>query len=135
VTRCAQAVAIALLALIGVAACGANRTRTPEQVSPSGVHLNPATVDDLMASIVKAGLAVPNPRDVTQQDCPQIGCAIKTETDTVSIMVFPTPGRAELYAGSTHNVFVVEDVVLTFSPAVPANQRAAYEEAVKRAIE
>jgi hypothetical protein len=134
VRRCARAVAAALVVLIAVAACDTNRTRAPEQVNPSSVRLNPATVDDLLASIAKAGLAAPNPRDVTQRDCPAVGCVSKTETDTVSILVFPTTGRAELYAGSTHNVFLVEDVVLSFSPSLPANQRAVYEEAVKRAI-
>jgi hypothetical protein len=134
VRRCARAAAAALVVLIAVAACDTNRTRAPEQVNPSSVRLNPATVDDLLASIAKAGLAAPNPHDVTQRDCPAVGCASKTETDTVSIMVFPTPGRAELYAGSTHNVFLVEDVVLSFSPSLPADQRAVYEEAVKRAI-
>ena len=88
-----------------------------------------------MAAIAKAGLAVPNPRDVTQRDCPAIGCAKKVDTDTVSIMQFPTPGRAELYAANIHDRLLVEDVVMMFSPSVPAGARPAYENAVKGAIE
>jgi hypothetical protein len=53
----------------------------------------------------------------------------------VSIMVFPTSGRAQLYAGSTHDVIQLENIVLGFSASVPARQRAAYEEAATRAIQ
>ena len=63
------------------------------------------------------------------------GCTIKVETDTVSIMKFPTPGSAELYAGSIQHRFQIADVVMSFSPAVSAGERPAYDDAVKRAIE
>jgi hypothetical protein len=98
-------------------------------------RLNPLTIKDILVSIGKAGLAVPNPRDVTQRDCPEIGCANKVETDTVSIIKFPTPGKAQLYAGSTGHAFQIEDVVMTFTSLVRTNEQLAYEEAVKRAVE
>jgi hypothetical protein len=139
------AVVIALLGLVAVAACSPNSATTAghgthtetrhSTVSPSGEVLNPSTIADLLASIANAGLAAPNPHDVTRRDCPEIGCLAKVETDTVSIIKFPTTGRAELYAGSTHHVFLVEDVVLTFAESVPTGQRLEYEQAVKRAIE
>ena len=120
-----------------VAACGGHTTTTDGRHSDAAINggLNALTVHDILASIGKAGLAVPNPRDVTQSDCPEIGCTDKVETDTVSIIKFPTPGRAQLYAGSTHHVFQIEDVVMTFNSLVPTNEQLAYEEAVKRAIE
>ena len=62
------------------------------------------------ASIARNGLPVPNPRDVTNAECPEIGCIEKVDTDTVSIMKFPSSGRAEIYAASTHNVFQIVDV-------------------------
>jgi hypothetical protein len=122
-----------LLALVAVS-CGSN-TRGNSSQTPVIQNINPLTADDLVAGIAKAGLAVPNPRNVTQRDCPQIGCAQKVETDTVSVMKFPTPGKAELYAGTIHDRLLVEDVVMTFAPSVPASQRQAYEAVVKRAIE
>jgi len=131
--RCLLAVAIALLSLLAVTACGAN-TRSGHSEATVNI-LNPVTVDELLASIANAGLSVTNPRDVTSRDCPEIGCATKVETDTVSIMKFPTPGSAELYAGTIQNRFQIADVVMSFSPSVPAGQRPAYNEAVKRAIE
>jgi hypothetical protein len=49
---------------------------------------------------------------------------------------FPTPGSAELYAGSAQDRFQIADVVMSYSPAVPGPVATrAYNEAVKRAIE
>jgi hypothetical protein len=101
----------------------------------SSNKLNPLTIKDILVAIGKAGLAVPNPRDLTQRDCPEIGCENKEETDAVSIIKFPTPGKAQLYAGSTEHAFQIEDVVMTFTSLVSTNEQLAYEEAVKRAIE
>ena len=138
IRRHLPAIVISLFGLLVVAACGGHTATYQSEHSHSDTaisgSLNPLTVDDILASIGKAGLAVPNPRDVTQSDCPEIGCTDKVETDTVSIIKFPTPGRAQLYAGSTHHVFQIEDVVMTFSSLVPTSQQLAYEEAVKRAI-
>jgi hypothetical protein len=115
-----------LLAIVGslfglfvMAACGGH--------TAINGGLNALTVHDILASIGKAGLAVPNPRDVTQSDCPQIGCANKVETDTVSIIKFPIPGRAQFYAGSTEHTFQIEDVVMTFTSLVRTNEQLAYE--------
>jgi hypothetical protein len=133
------AIVVSLFGLFMAAACGGHtathQTDGRQSDAANSGSLNSLTVDDILASIGKAGLAVPNPRDVTQSDCPEIGCTDKVETDTVSIIKFPTPGRAQLYAGSTHHVFQIEDVVMTFTSLVPTNEQLAYEEAVKRAIE
>ena len=129
----AAAIAAPLCA-VGLMSCGSNTRGNPSQ-TPVIQNINPLTADDLVAAIAKAGLPVPNRRDVTQRDCPQIGCVQKVDTDTVSILKFPTPGRAQLYAGSIHDRLLIEDVVMTFGPAVAAGDRPAYEGAVKRAIE
>jgi hypothetical protein len=132
------AMVVSFFGVLVVVACGGDQVTQQNQGSHSDTaisdSLNPLTVDDILASIGKAGLAVPNPRDVTQRDCPEIGCANKVETDTVSIIKFPTPGKAQLYAGSTQHVFQIEDVVMTFTSLVPTSAQRAYGEAVKRAI-
>jgi hypothetical protein len=132
------AMVVLFLGVLVVVACGGHQETQQTQGSRSDTaishSLNPLTVDNILSSIGKAGLAVPNPRDVTQRDCPEIGCANKVETDTVSIIKFPTPGKAQLYAGSTQHVFQIEDVVMTFTSLVPTSAQPAYEEAVKRAI-
>jgi hypothetical protein len=137
--RRSLAMVVSLYSLLVVAACGGHTAPHQTEGSRSDTtishSLNPLTVEDILASIGKAGLAVPNPRDVTQRDCPEIGCANKIETETVSIIKFPTPGKAQLYAGSTEHAFQIEDVVMTFTSLVPTNEQLAYEEAVKRAIE
>ena len=96
-------------------------------------RLNSVSAADVVSAIAGAGLAVPNARDVTQRDCPQIDCASKVETDTVTITKFPTPGKAAIYA-ALKRLFQIEDVVLTFSAAVTPGQQGQYENAVGRAL-
>jgi hypothetical protein len=122
--------------LIGTAAC-ADTTTTDNPTEPGQtpvINLDPFSANDILAAVSDAGLPVPNPRDVTPQECPEIGCTDKVDTDTVSIMKFASPGGAQLYAGSTPGVVQIVDVVLTFSATVPPGQRRDYELAVKRAI-
>lgn len=142
--RCRLAGMISLVVLLA-AACGAN-TGTPDTKDrPSGNPTSsltlpsagqyPSTVEELVAYLAKSGLAVPNPRDVTQRDCPAVGCTRKVQTDTVAIMAFSTTGKAQLYAASATDVFQVANVVMSFSVSVPTDQRPAFEAAVQRAIE
>ena len=130
---------VALFGLPVVAACGGHTAAHQTESSHSGTtisnRLNPLTIKDILVAIGKAGLAAPNPRDVTQRDCAEIGCANKVETDTVSIIKFPTPGNAQQYAGSTEHAFQIEDVVMTFTSLVPTNEQLADEVGIKRAIE
>lgn len=132
------AIVISVFGLITAAACAAP-TVTDETAdrddTTTSYSLNPLTVDDIVGSIGEAGLAVPNPRNVTQRDCPKIGCTTKVETDTVSILKFPSPGSAQLYAASTPSHFQIADVVMIFSPGVPSSEQLAYAAAVKRTVE
>ncbi len=113
-----------------VAACGAQTSGGDHQTRrPSGaVILNTTTVGELVVAFTDAGLAVPNAHDVGPQKCPQIGCIDAVDTDTVSIMKFPSTGKAELYAASIPRMFLVEDVVVVFSSAVSPEARRAYEQ-------
>jgi hypothetical protein len=139
------ATVVSSVVLLAVAACGADAgtPATPNRSSesnpssitlPSG-SLHPSTLTELVAYLANSGLAVPNPRDVTQRDCPPIDCTSKVETDAVAIMAFASTGKAQLYAGSTSGVFQVANLVMSFSASVPAEQRRAYDAAVQRAIE
>lgn len=137
--RTRRVVAVCVGAVLAVAGCRGPETAGGGQQANTGpggaVVFNNLSVDDLIASIGQAKLPVPNPRNVTAQDCPTIGCIEKVDTDTVAIMKFPTTGKAELYAGSTPQSFQVTDVVMTFAPAVPANERQRYEQVVTRDIQ
>lgn len=119
-----------------VAACGAqtpggdHRTGRPG----GGAILNTTTVGELVAAFTDAGLAVSNAHDVGPQKCPQIGCIDAVDTDTVSIVKFPSTGKAELYAASIPRMFQAEDVVLVFSSAVSPEARRAYEQVAKHTI-
>ncbi len=130
---------VSLLSLLTPVACHGHGRLATQQTDSSGSlnsgSLDPFTAEDLVALIGNAGLAAPNPRDVTQRDCPAIRCAEKVETDTVSIIKFRTGGQAQLYAGSMHSVFQINDVVMTFSPSLPTSQQRAYEDVLTHAIE
>jgi hypothetical protein len=129
------ATVVSVAALV-VAACGAQPSGGDHQTSyPRGaVRLNTTSVAELVAAFTSAGLAVPNAHDVGPQKCPQIGCIDAENTDTVSIMEFPSTGKAELYAASVPSMFLVENVVLVFSSAVSPDARRAYERVAKDAI-
>jgi hypothetical protein len=129
------AASVAIVGQLVVTACGSATHTAAGHQTQAPFALNPLTAGQLLTSMTNAGLAVPNPRDVTQRDCPAMGCTNKVETDTVSVIKFPSSGKAQLYAGSVHQVFQIADIVLTFAPSVPTTQRIAYENAVKRAIE
>ncbi len=101
----AQSRAMAMVAVLcGMAAVGCHA----ESTYPTGIRqtdapsstavLGPYGVEHIVASIGRAGLPVPHPRDVTGQQCPHIGCVHRVDTDTVSLMEFASPGRAQLYA-------------------------------------
>lgn len=126
---------VSLLVLSVSTGCGGQSApHAPDGNENAVADLNRSSVDDIVSSIADAGLPVPNPRDVTQQMCPDLGCQARVDTDTVSVMEFPSTGSAESYAGSTVDVFQVVNVVVTFAPTVSPVHRAEYERAVKRAI-
>ena len=128
--------AVVSVAALVVAACGAQISGSDHQASHpgGGVRLNTTTVAEIVASFTDAGLAVSNAHDVGPQKCPQIGCIDAVDTDTVSIVKFPSTGKAEQYAASIPNMFQVEDVVLVFSSAMSPEARRAYEQVAQHAI-
>ncbi len=128
---------LAALFLVAVAGCGPSETSPPGSQASAGNAgiFNNRSVDDLVTAIQRSGLPAPNPSNVTARDCPAIGCVEKVDTDTVSVMKFPTTGRAELYAGSTQHRFQIADVVLTFGPMLSPSQQQQYERVITREIQ
>ena len=57
-----------------------------------------------------------------------------TDTDTVSILKFPSTGRAELYAAAVRDMLQVEDIVVVYAPTMTGEQKAAYGQVVKTAM-
>lgn len=129
-------VVISLLGLVTAAACGHGPARDLSQSDQgTGVRdVDTASISDLLTAIGNTGLPIPNPRDVTDRDCPQMGCQEKVETDTVSIAKFPWPGSARAYADRATHVYQVADVVLSFSRWVSPDEEPAYVRAVERTI-
>ncbi|MDT7762066.1 MAG: hypothetical protein QOC63_1486 [Mycobacterium sp.] len=105
---------------------------TPGGASSASAAPGATTAWTLVKDITAAGLAVPNPRDVTEQRCADIHCAGAVAADTVSILVFGRSRDAQLYESSLSNGYQVGDVVLEFAPTTAAAQRTAYETVVAR---
>lgn len=88
----------------------------------------------LVDSFTKAGLPLPNGRDVAKEKCPSIGCVDAVDSDTVSIIKFAGTGAAQRFAGATPDMYLIEDIVLVFAPAVSPAQRRTYEDIARRAV-
>jgi hypothetical protein len=120
---------------VSVAAACAPNTHTGQSSMPTGhAILNTTTAAELVAAFTKAGLPVPNAHDVAQSRCPQISCTDAIDSDTVTIIKFGGTGAAERFAGATPGVYQIEDVVLVFSQAVPADTRAAYQNIARSTV-
>lgn len=117
-----------------VAACGTRNPTAPSSVPTGRAILNTTTVSEIVASFTKAGLPVQNAHDVAQSKCPQIGCIEAVDSDTVSIIKFGSTGAAQRFAGSARDMYLIEDVVLVFTEAVPADQRTAYQNTARTAV-
>ena len=96
--------------------------------------LNDVSVAAVLGAISKARLPVLNARDTTASRCPEAGCVQATDTDTVSILKFPSTGRAELYAAAVPDMLQVEDIVVVFAPTLTGEQKAAYGQVVKHTM-
>lgn len=96
--------------------------------------LNDVSVAAVLDAITKAKLPVVNAHDATSSTCPEAGCVQATDTDTVSILKFPSTGRAELYAAAVRDMLQVEDIVVVFAPTVTSEQKSAYGQVIKNAI-
>lgn len=95
--------------------------------------IDPAGVDRLADAIAARGLPVTNRHDVTGTTCKSAGCSSALGSDEITLLKFPSTGRAELYAGS-QGAFQVIDLVMTVSDRVPADQKTRYRQALQAII-
>ena len=131
-SRCALLVAAVALAA-AVQGCGARNTH-PTPTTAGAVMLNNVSVAQVLDAITKAKLPAVNARDATASMCPAAGCLEATSTDTVSILKFPSTGRAELYAAAVPDMLQVEDIVIVFAPTLTSEQKTAYGRVVKNSM-
>jgi hypothetical protein len=126
----------ALMLSAALACCGGRDVgaNPPSGGAHGPALLNDVSTADLLDAITKAKLPAVNAHDATDAMCPDAGCVEARATDTVSILKFPSTGRAELYASSMPAMMQVEDIVLVFDKSVNDAQRAAYGQVVKKAI-
>lgn len=133
-TRC-RLLVVAVLAATVLPGCGPRDSGAPAPATPGGaVMLNNVSVPAVLDAIKKAKLPAVNAHDTTASTCPEAGCLQAIATDTVSILKFPSTGRAELYAAAVPDMLQVEDFVVVFAPTLTPEQKAAYGRVVKNAM-
>ncbi|WP_149438941.1 hypothetical protein [Mycolicibacterium sp. P1-5] len=123
----------AVVAATALQGCGAQHTR-PTPTTAGAVMLNNVSAAQVLDAITKAKLPALNARDATASTCPTAGCLEATNTDTVSILKFPSTGRAELYAAAVPDMLQVEDIVVVFASTLSAEQKAAYGQVVRNSM-
>jgi hypothetical protein len=127
-------VAVWLVAAVMLGGCAGHPNPGGDSSAPPVAGPDVTSAWALVKVLTAAGLAAPNPRDVTDQRCADIHCAGAVATDTVSILVFGRSRDAQLYEASLSNGYQIGDVVLEFAPTVDADQRLAYERIAARAV-
>ena len=131
--RWPSVLACALTVLL-LGACAGHANPGGESAASRAAGPDATSAWTLVKVLTAAGLAVPNPRDVTAQRCAEIHCAGAVAADTVSVLIFGRSRDAQLYEASLPNGYQIGDVVLEFAPTVDAAQRTAYERVVARAV-
>ncbi|WP_397545617.1 hypothetical protein [Saccharopolyspora rosea] len=87
------------------------------------------TAQQVVEQFERDGLPVPNPRDNTEQNCPQLGCAQLMTTDAVSVLSFADEAAAGGFAGKLGESAHQEGtIVLRYDAArTPEDQRVKFE--------
>lgn len=128
----------ALAAILSVAGCGSAAPRNASGPATSTrnpvLMMNRYSAADLANLVTGAGLPMPHVHDVSRRDCPAIGCTDEVESDTVSVMTFPSSGSAEIYSRLTDHSFQLLNVVMVFRTGVGAQRTHAYENVVTHAL-
>ncbi len=126
--------AVIALAIGALTACGHGATGgRPANTAEGPASLNTLTASQVVDDFTKAGLPAQNRRDVTAQQCPNVGCVQAISTDTVSVFKFPATGIGQRFTEGRPNVYQIEDLVLTFTPSVTDDVKRRYEQVVERA--
>ncbi|MER7012126.1 hypothetical protein ABT324_11945 [Saccharopolyspora sp. NPDC000359] len=86
---------------------------------------------------VRDGLELPNPRDNTARNCPQLGCEQLITTDVVSVLSFADESAAARFAERFGpDAFHRGPVVLQYAAArTPQEQRARFEASLAVLVE
>lgn len=125
---------VVVVLAVALTGCGSRDSAAPAGAPAGPPVLNTVSVDTVLDAIKKAKLPALNAHDTTASTCPEAGCLQATATDTVSILKFPSTGRAEIYAAAVPDMLQIEDIVVVYAPTLTSEQKAAYGQAVKNAM-
>ncbi|GAB91577.1 hypothetical protein [Gordonia rhizosphera] len=135
--RTATAVVAVLGAgLLGVTACTSESSMTTATTSQSFVNnsIEPGTLDQIAAAVAGQNLALTGRRDATGELCGSTGCSAAVAFDQLTLLKFPSTGRAQIYAGKQEQSYQVLDLVIVFPDTMSAEERTKYSEAIRIAV-
>lgn len=92
------------------------------------------TADDAVDAFVEAGLDAPNRRDVTAEECTEIGCLEAVATDVVTVYRWPDADQAKHHStGLEQPAYALNEFVIAFPVGTdaPTNE---YADALQRAV-
>ena len=92
------------------------------------------TAREAVDVFVEAGLPAPNPRDVTETSCSDIGCAEAVQTDVVTVYRWNANAEALAHAADLQQpAYSLNEFVITF-PAETEAETSAYANALRGAV-
>ncbi|MAU82223.1 hypothetical protein VX037_00035 [Gordonia sp. Z-3] len=127
---------VGAVAVFGVAGCAEDEVSAPDRATESLIDnpIDPLSLDTVLDGVDAQDLPVTARHDVTDEVCPTAGCASAMAADELTVLHFPTTGRAEIYLGKHPDSFQVLDIVVTFPDSISPQQREEYSQAVKVAV-
>ncbi len=137
--RTATAVVAVLGAgLLGVTACTEDSSTTTVTPTTSQTlidnSIEPGTLDQIAAAVTGQNLALTGRRDATDELCGSAGCSAAVAFDQLTLLKFPSTGRAQIYAGKQEQSYQVLDLVIVFPDTMSAEERTKYSEAIRIAV-
>lgn len=113
-----RALCVAVLATVALAACGGSEMTAREAVD----------------TFTTAGLRAPNPRDVTDTACGEIGCEEAVATDVVTVFRWEDSLQAAAHSeGLKQPAYSLNEFVIAFPPESEADT-AAYADVLQAAV-
>ena len=103
-------------------------------VALAGCDGPPTTARDAVDEFTAAGLSAPNPRDITDTACADLGCKEAVATDVVTVFRWQDPLQASAHSdGLKQPAYSLNEFVIAF-PADSKVDTGAYADALTEAV-
>jgi hypothetical protein len=119
----------------GIENMGAHGTEAAgPQTAARNQQSHGTSAEAVVTALGRLGAAPPRPVDTTAQECPAAGCTQAVVTDWFRIKSFATDAAAQEHATSPQQMHAA-NIVVTFSPRLPTEERQRYWSAIVRHLQ